>query len=366
MIPFLDIKQINLRQEKEIKEATNRVIESGWYVLGNEVKNFENKLSQYNGVKNCIATSNGLDALKIIIRAYSELGVFNEGDEILVPANTFVASVLAISDAKLVPVLVEVSEEDMLIDVSEIKSKLSEKTKGIMNVHLYGQISYSEDLQNIIDQENLIHIEDNAQGIGSVWENNVKAGALGHASAISFYPGKNLGALGDAGAILTNDDTLATLCRQLANYGSKEKYVHEYRGYNNRMDEMQAAILSVKLDWLDKDNNRRREIAKMYVEGISHSDIVLPKIPSNNLQHVWHLFVIRSTRRDELQEYLMESGIQSLIHYPIPIHMQKSYSNISGDYSLTERLSKEILSLPISPVLTDAQVQLIIDEINQF
>lgn len=367
MIKFLDIKKINDRQEKEISQAIQRVLDSGWYVLGSEVASFEKEFAEFHGVKYALATSNGLDALKIIIRAYIEKGLFQEGDEILVPANTFIASVLAISDAKLKPVLVDISEKDYLIDSSKIEAKISSKTKGIMNVHLYGQISYDEKLDQIIQKHQLIHIEDNAQAIGANL-NGKKSGNIGHAAAVSFYPGKNLGALGDAGAILTNDKTLYRIGKSLANYGSEKKYIHDYQGFNNRMDELQAAVLRVKLPKINQDNQKRQAIAKRFVDGISNPKIELPEIPTDPSKHVWHLFVIRCDKRQKLQEYLQENGIQSLIHYPIPVHQQKSYQSLfEGEkYPITEQLSEEILSIPISPILEDSEVETIINTLNKF
>ncbi|MGB1294419.1 MAG: DegT/DnrJ/EryC1/StrS family aminotransferase [Flavobacteriales bacterium] len=366
MIKFLDIKKINDRDVVEIKKAVNRVVDSGWFVLGNEVENFESKFAKFHSAKHVIATSNGLDALKLILVAYKALGVFKDGDEILVPANTFIASVLAISDAKLKPVLVEVSEEDFLIDPKAIASKITSNTKGIMNVHLYGQISFSEELKSVINQHNLIHIEDSAQAIGA--ENfTKKSGTLGDAGAVSFYPGKNLGALGDAGAIITNNDELATVCRTLGNYGSNKKYNHVYQGYNCRMDEMQAAVLSVKLEYINTDNERRQEIAHRYINEISNSRIILPKMPEDPKSHVWHLFVIRTQNRGLLQTFLENNGVQSLIHYPVPIHKQEAYAgNFEESFEITEKLSEEILSIPISPVLTDIEIDRVIEVLNNF
>lgn len=366
MIKFLDIKKINDRDSHEIKEAVNKVIDSGWYILGKEVERFEKEFADFHKSKHVIATSNGLDALRLIIKAYLELGVFTEGDEILVPANTFIASVLAISDAKLKPVLVEVSKSDFLIDTKEIEKHITPKTKGIMNVHLYGQISYSEALENIIDKNNLIHIEDNAQAIGAFYKNKM-SGTLGDASAVSFYPGKNLGALGDAGAIVTNNSELANVCKILANYGSEKKYVHNYKGNNNRMDEIQAAVLNVKLQYIQLDNQRRQEIAEYYVENIRNSRIKCPTLPSNKANHVWHLFVVQCKNRDLLQTHLKDNNIESLIHYPIPIHKQHSYINeVESAFEITEQLSNEILSIPISPVMSDLEVEEVVRVINTF
>lgn len=366
MIKFLDIKKINDRDSIEIKNAINRVVDSGWYILGKEVEQFESKFAEYHKAKHVIATSNGLDALKLILKAYIELGVFVENDEIIVPANTFIASVLAISDAKLKPILVDVSEKDFLIDTSKIEEKISDKTKGIMNVHLYGNISCSPALLEIIKVNKLIHIEDSAQAIGSIYQNE-KSGTIGDAGAVSFYPGKNLGALGDAGAIITNNDLLAQKCRALGNYGSEEKYIHQFKGFNCRMDEIQAAVLSVKLEKIDLDNTRRQAIAETYCSQINNPKIQLPLIPKNSKSHVWHLFVVRVKQRALFQDYLSKSGVQSLIHYPTPIHRQASYqAEISDKFPVTELLSEEILSIPISPVMSDDDVEKIITVINQY
>ncbi len=366
MIKFLDIKKINDRDSLEIKEAVNRVIDSGWYILGKEVSEFEKAFAEFNQAKYAIATSNGLDALKLIIKAYLELGILEEGDEILVPANTFIASVLAISDAKLKPVLVEVSGSNFLIDVKEIEKHITSRTKGIMNVHLYGQISYSKELEAIINAHNIIHIEDNAQAIGASKDGKM-SGTFGDASAVSFYPGKNLGALGDAGAIVTNNTDLANMCKTLANYGSEKKYVHNYKGCNNRMDEIQAAVLNVKLQYIEQDNERRQEIAEYYSNNIRNSRINCPSLPVDRKSHVWHLFVLRCSNRDLLQTHLKDNGIESLIHYPIPIHQQESYkAEVGQEFIITELLSKEILSIPVSPVMSDTEIERVVTVLNAF
>lgn len=366
MIKFLDIKKINDRDSYEIKKAVNRVIDSGWYILGNEVDTFEKSFAEFHKADHVIATSNGLDALKLIINAYLALGVFNEGDEILVPANTFIASVLAISDAKLKPVLVEVSEEDFLIDPKEIEKHITPNTKGIMNVHLYGQISYSRELQACIDRYNLIHVEDNAQAVGAS-KNGKASGTLGDAGAVSFYPGKNMGAIGDAGAIVTNNTELANMCRTLGNYGSQKKYVHNYKGFNCRMDEIQAAVLGVKLQYIALDNQRRQEIAEYYHSNISNPRIQTPKLPLEKENHVWHVYVLRCKHRDLLQTHLTEHGVQSLIHYPIPIHKQEAYQGeVDGGHQITEQLSEEILSIPISPVMSDIEIEEVVKALNSF
>lgn len=366
MIKFLDIKKINDRDSIEIKEAVNRVVDSGWYILGKEVAEFEKAFAKFHQVDHVIGTSNGLDALKLIIMAYIEMGYFKEGDEILVPANTFIASVLAISDAKLKPVLVEMSESDFLIDPKEIEKHLTPKTKGIMNVHLYGQISYSKALQDCINKHQLIHIEDNAQTIGATKFGKM-SGTFGDVSAVSFYPGKNMGAIGDAGAIVTNNTELANMCRALGNYGSEKKYIHNYKGYNCRMDEIQAAVLSVKLKYITLDNQRRQEIAEYYCANITNSRIITPRLPEDKASHVWHVYVIRCSQRDLLQTHLKAHGVESLIHYPVPIHRQKSYlEDVGQDFKVTEQLAQEILSIPISPVISDIEIEQVVDVLNSF
>ena len=336
MIKFLDQQKINTHYASELKEATARVIDSGWYLLGNEVKNFETHLAEYVGVKHAIGVANGLDALRLILKAYIEIGVMSEGDEVIVPANTYIASILAISDNRLKPVLVEPDINTYNLDISLIEKNITPSTKAIMVVHLYGQVCWSKELEAIAKKYNLKIIEDNAQAIGADYPPQSdsltlsetitkprKTGGLGDAAGFSFYPGKNLGALGDAGAVTTNDDTLAEVVRALGNYGSKQKYVNEYKGLNSRLDELQAAILDVKLKYLDAENQCRREIAQYYCENIKNEKLVLPSYsPFRGLggNHVWHLFVIRTTYRDELQQYLTDNGVQTLIHYPIPPH----------------------------------------------
>lgn len=368
MIKFLDLQKINLQYQNEIENKLVKVFRSGWYLLGEEVKNFEQNLSEYIGVKNIIGVSNGLDALRLIIRGYKELGVMNEGDEIIVPANTYIASALAISDNNLVPVFVDPSEHTFNIDISKIKEKITSKTKAIMIVHLYGQVVFSEELKSLAQKYKLKIIEDHAQAIGAEWQ-GIKTGNLGNAAGFSFYPGKNLGALGDAGAVSTNDEDLAEVIRDLANYGSQKKYINKYCGLNSRLDEMQAAVLNIKLKYIDKENQKRRKVAYYYLQNIKNPKIVLPAIDncSTNKSHVWHLFVIRSQKRDSLQKYLEEKQIQTLIHYPIPPHKQEAYNEYENlSLPITECLSREILSLPISSVITLQEIEKIVEYINQF
>lgn len=364
MIKFLDLQKINLAHQKEIEERLLNTFRSGWYLLGNEVKAFEENLAKYIGADHAIGVANGLDALRLILRAYIELGIMKKGDEIIVPANTYIASVLAISDNGLVPVFVEPDINTYNIDISKIEEKLTEKTKGIMIVHLYGQVVFSSELKKMAMQHQIKIIEDNAQAIGAVWQ-GIKTGNLGDAAGFSFYPGKNLGALGDAGAVTTNDEKLAKTIRALANYGSNQKYVNIYQGLNSRLDEIQAAVLDVKLKYIDSENARRREIAEKYLAEIKNPNILLPKLLKNANEHVWHLFVIRTNTRDRLQNHLIENGIQTLIHYPIPPHKQKAYMEWNDlSFSITEQIHNEVLSLPISPVMSDDEVEFVIKMIN--
>ncbi len=365
MIKFLDLQAVTKQHEEEIKEAANRVIESGWYLQGKENERFESNFSNYIGAKCCIGVANGLDALRLILRAYIEMEIMQEGDEIIVPANTYIASILAITDNRLKPILVEPSLETLQIDDSLIEQAVTPKTKAIMIVHLYGQCAYTDKIGDICKKYDLKLIEDNAQAHGCSFKGR-KTGSLGDAAAHSFYPGKNLGAFGDAGAITTDDVQLASLVRTLANYGSSTKYVFEYQGLNSRLDEIQAAILDVKLKYLDDDTQRRKDVARYYIENINHPDITFPKVNDWDA-HVFHLFPILSWRRYELQAYLTENGVQTLIHYPIPPHLQKCYSGFfSSKYPITEKIHQTELSLPISPVVTNVEVSNIVDLINTF
>lgn len=366
MIKFLDLQKINLKYQEEIEKCILSTYRSGWYLLGNEVKNFENNLKNYIGTSNCITVGNGLDALRLILKAYKEKGEIEDGDEIIVPANTYIASILAITDNNLHPVFVEPSLTNFNIDISKIENLITPKTKGILLVHLYGQIVFSESLKIIAKKYNLKIIEDNAQAIGASF-NGTKSGNLGNAAAFSFYPGKNLGAMGDAGAITTNDDELAMIIRALSNYGSDEKYVNKYKGLNSRMDEIQASILNVKLKYIDGENEKRQQIAKKYCKEIINSKLILPVYPENELEHVWHLFVIKSENRNDLQNYLTSNGIQTLIHYPIPPHKQKAYKEYNHlSFPITEKIHDMVLSIPISPIMQDEEVEQIIKILNLY
>lgn len=365
MIKFLDLHKITAKYETEIQEAVNRVVHSGWYLQGKENENFEKNYATYTGTKYAIGVANGLDALRLILRAYIELGAMQKGDEIIVPANTYIATILAITDNKLVPVLIEPTLNNYEIDDSLIEAAITPKTKGIMIVHLYGQCAYTEKIGQICQKYRLKLIEDNAQAHGCLWKGQ-RTGSLGDAAGHSFYPGKNLGALGDAGAVTTNNKELADTIRALANYGSHKKYIFKYSGLNSRLDEIQAAVLDVKLRHLDADNELRKEVARFYLENIKHPDIILPQV-LNRDAHVFHLFPIRSKQRDKLQTYLSEQGIQTLIHYPIPPHKQECYKNWNTlSYPITEQIHREELSLPISPVLTKEETEKIVDAIYHF
>jgi dTDP-4-amino-4,6-dideoxygalactose transaminase len=365
MIPFLDLKSINTEYRAELIEACTKVIDSGWYIQGNECKEFDKEFAEYCGTKYAIGVANGLDALILILRAYKELGFMNDGDEVIVPSNTYIASILAISQNNLVPVLVEPDINTYLIDPSKIEEKITSKTKAILPVHLYGQTCEMDKINEIAKKYNLKVIEDSAQSHGAYFGDK-RSGNLGDASGFSFYPGKNLGALGDGGAVTTNDEELANAIKALGNYGSHKKYENLYKGLNSRLDEMQAAMLRVKLRYLDEESKKRREIANYYLENIKNENIILPIVRANN-NHVWHLFVIRTKKRDGLQKYLLDNGIQTLIHYPIPPHKQNAYVEWNNDnYSISEKIHDEVLSLPISGLQSLEDTKKIVKVLNQF
>ncbi|MCL6461382.1 MAG: DegT/DnrJ/EryC1/StrS family aminotransferase [Flavobacterium micromati] len=381
MIPFLDLKKINKPYETAFQEKLKSVLSTGWYILGNEVEKFENNFAHYCGTKHCIGTGNGLDALVLIFKGYIQLGKLNKGDEVIVPANTYVASILAILQADLVPVLVEPKLETYNINPVLIVAKITSRTKAILAVHLYGQLAEMDAINKIATENNLLVIQDAAQAHGAVaisnttipnsdveLEANQKSKIVHQQSAIaySFYPGKNLGALGDAGAVTTNDSELAKVIRSLRNYGSETKYYNDYIGVNSRLDEIQAAFLNVKLPHLDADNEKRRVIAKRYLSEIKNDKITLP-FYDNSSNHVFHLFVIRTKNRTELQNYLSENGIQTVIHYPVPPHKQKAlkqYNLLS--LPITEKIHDEVLSLPVNPVITMSEVDYIIEILNKY
>lgn len=365
MIPFLDLKKINDRYHDEIVAAINRVIESGWYISGTENKKFEEEYSQYIGTRYTIGCGNGLDALTLIFMAYKELGILKDGDEVIVPANTYIASILSVSENGLTPLPVEPDKDTFQIDADRIEISITPKTKAILIVHLYGQCAYSEKIKDLCSRYNLLLIEDNAQAHGCIFDGK-KTGSLGDAAAHSFYPGKNLGALGDGGAVTTDDLQLAQTARALANYGSESKYKFKYKGKNSRLDEIQAAILRVKLRHLDEDNSKRREIAGRYLKGIKNNAIKLPSV-SNFERNVFHQFPILSEKRDQLMKFLESRGISTLIHYPIPPHLQSCYKEWNNrNYPVTEHIHKHELSLPISPVMTDEEICHIIKTINDW
>ena len=364
-VPFLSLKDITDKYKDEIHEAALRTIDSGWYLQGKENETFEADYSKYIGTKYTIGCANGLDALIWIFRAYIELGVMKEGDEVIVPANTYIATILAITENNLVPVLVEPNPDTLQIDDSKIEEKITDKTKAIAIVHLYGQCAYTDKIGELCKKYNLKLIEDNAQAHGCVYK-GTKTGAIGDAAGHSFYPGKNLGALGDAGAVTTNDPELAQAVRSLANYGSQKKYVFQYCGRNSRLDEIQAAILDVKLKHLDEDVKLRKEVAKKYLSGITNPKIKLPKIFDWD-QHVFHIFTILTEDREGLQKYLTEKEIGTNIHYPIPPHKQECYKEWNNmSFPETEKIHQQELSLPMSPCLTDEQIQYVIDALNKW
>jgi len=365
MIKFLDLQKITEKYTAEIHEAVSRVVDSGWYLQGQENEHFEKNYAKYIGSEFCIGVANGLDALRLILKAYIELGVMKEGDEIIVPANTFIASILAITDNRLVPVLVEPRLDNYQIDDELIEASITERTRGIMIVHLYGQCAFTDKIGDICSKYNLKLIEDNAQAHGCKYKGR-KTGSIGDAAGHSFYPGKNLGAFGDAGAVTTNDKELAETIRSLANYGSARKYVFQYQGLNSRLDEIQAAILNVKLKYLDEDTQKRKDIAKYYIENIKHPDIILPIVEDWDA-HVFHLFPILTPKRDKLQEYLKENGVQTLIHYPIPPHKQQAYQDWNGlSFPITEKIHAQELSLPMSPIINPFDIAEVCQLINNY
>ena len=371
MIKFLDLKKINSQYADEMKQVASEIINSGWYLMGNKLEMFEEHLADYIGVKNAVGVGNGLDALRLILRGYIEMGVMQKGDKVIVPANTYIATILAITDNGLEPVLVEPDIHTYNLDIALIEQHITSRTKAIIVVHLYGRICWSEELETIAQKYNLLIIEDNAQAIGAEL-NGKKSGGLGDAAGNSFYPGKNLGALGDAGAVTTNDGELSKVVRALGNYGSNKKYYNDYKGFNSRMDEIQAAFIDIKLKYMDEENHHRREIAKYYSDNIINEDIILPSQSCNHsiiqsLNHVWHLFVIRHPQRDKLQAYLQEQGIQTLIHYPIPPHQQTAYKEWNEqNFPITEKIHQEVLSLPISQVMSKSEAKRVVDRINNF
>lgn len=365
MIKFLDLQKITQRYSAEIHEAVDRVIDSGWYLQGKENERFEADYSAYIGTKYTIGVANGLDALIWIFRAYVEMGVMKRGDEVIVPANTYIASILAITENGLVPVLVEPDIRTYQIDDTRIEEAITSRTKAILIVHLYGQCAYTNRIGDICNKYNLKLVEDNAQAHGCRFQGQ-HTGSLGDAAGHSFYPGKNLGALGDAGAVTMNDEELAKTVRALANYGSSRKYVFQYTGRNSRLDEIQAAVLDVKLRHLDEDIALRKEIARYYIENIRHPQIITPQVEDWDA-NVFHIFPVRCEKRDELQKYLADNDIQTIIHYPIPPHKQECYREWNHfSFPVTEKIHAEELSLPMSPVMTQKEVEEVVRVLNAF
>lgn len=369
MIPFLDLKAINAQYRDKLLAACTQVIDSGWYISGKEVEDFERKFADYCGTQYAIGVANGLDALILTLRAWKELGRLNEGDEVIVPSNTYIASILAISQNNLKPVLVEPDIHTFNIDTKKIEAAITDRTKAILPVHLYGQLAEMPQIMGIAKKYNLLVLEDSAQAHGAEIDGK-KAGSWGDASGFSFYPGKNLGALGDAGAITTNDAELAHMLKAIRNYGSHEKYKNLVPGVNSRLDEIQAAILNVKLKFLDQENQYRRHIADLYLKEIQNSAIELPFTNINaetDTQHVWHLFVIRTQHREQLQKHLAEHGVQTLIHYPIPPHKQQAYQEWNNfSLPISEQIHAEVLSLPIGPTLSIDEAKQVVQLCNGF
>lgn len=363
MIKYLDLKRINDCHDMELRQAIDEVLQSGWYLKGEATHRFEQHYADFIGTKFCIGCANGLDALTLIFRAYKEMGIMSDGDEVIVPANTFIASILAITDNNLVPVMVEPDIKTLEIDDRLIEQAITTRTRAIMIVHLYGRCAYTDKIGELCKRYNLRLIEDNAQAHGCTFGNR-KTGSLGEAAGHSFYPGKNLGALGDAGAVTTNVEELARVIAALGNYGSHQKYVHDYAGRNSRIDELQAAILDVKLKYLDTENQRRKQIASIYINKVKNPSIY---IPQSERDCVWHIFPVFCERRDELKQYLGSHGVETQIHYPIPPHMQHCYSRWNSiSLPVTKRLSREELSLPCHQMMTDKDAEMIAEIINLF
>lgn len=365
MIKFLDLKAVTAMHADEISAAVQRVVNSGWYLQGNENKAFAEEYARYIGTRYCVGCGNGLDALTLILRAYKEMGRLHDGDEVIVPANTYIATILAITENNLTPVLVEPRIDTFQIDDNLIERAITSRTRAIMIVHLYGLCAYTERINEICHNHNLLLIEDNAQAHGCRYNDRL-TGSLGNAAAHSFYPGKNLGALGDGGAVTTDDEELANMIGALGNYGSERKYVFQYKGRNSRLDEIQAAVLRVKLKYLDADNALRRSIAMQYIE---HIDNPLLTLPSTDYCHssVHHIFPVLCSERDRLQQHLLNQGIQTMIHYPIPPHRQQCYADMGlMSLPITERIHREELSLPLNPTLQQEEIELIIEAANSF
>jgi len=366
MIKFLDLQKTTALHGQEIQQAVSQVVSSGWYLQGLANQTFEQHFAQYIGTKHCVGVANGLDALIWIYRAYVEMGVMKPGDEVIVPANTYIASILALTENGLKPVLVEPRRDTLEIDPEQVEAAITSRTRSILIVHLYGRCAYTDRIGQLCQEHGLKLVEDNAQAHGCRHTDGRRTGSIGHASGHSFYPGKNLGALGDGGAVTTDDDELAACIRALANYGSQRKYVFKYKGRNSRLDEIQAAVLDVKLAYLDADNRQRQQIAAYYYDHLSHPLVELPvRLP--DAQNVYHIFPILSPQRDKLQQYLTEKGVQTLIHYPIPPHKQECYREWNTlSLPVTERIHEEELSLPIGPAMTMDEAREVVEIINSW
>lgn len=365
MIPFLDLKKVNEKYQSEIEQAVLRVARSGWYILGEEVNRFESSFAQHLQVENCIGVGNGLEAIRLILCAYKELGTMSDGDEVIVPANTYIATILAITESGLTPILVEPDIRTYNIDPKEVEEKITSRTKAILPVHLYGLCCPMDGINKIAQKHNLKVIDDAAQAHGSLYQGK-PVGGLCDATAFSFYPTKNLGAWGDAGAITTNNNQLAEVIRFLANYGTETKYINKYKGFNSRLDEIQAAVLSVKLKYLEVDTIYRQKLASQYLEGIINNQVVLPFVETIS-EHAFHLFVVRCQKRDALQRYLLQQGIQTQIHYPLPPHKQAAYKEWNNlSFPQTERIHDEVLSLPLNTAVSISEIGYIIDCIDKF
>jgi len=363
-IPFLDLALINRQLRSDLIDAFTDVIDSGWYVNGEKLNSFEKEFADYCDAAHCIGVANGLDALTLTLRAWKELGKVNDGDEVIVTANTYIASILAITENRLVPVLIEPDPTTFNISSKNIKLAITKKTKVILPVHLYGRLAPMGEIMCIAKEHNLLVLEDAAQGHGGLLDGK-RAGSWGDAAGFSFYPGKNLGALGDAGAVVTSDAVLEVVIRRLSNYGSSEKYVNKLKGVNSRLDELQAAMLSVKLKHLDEDTRRRQVIAKRYCKEIKNAQIEI--LPFAGDDHVYHLFVVRTKHRKKLADFLESLGVATLIHYPIPPHRQAAYPELGQlDLPITQQIHDEILSLPISPVMSEEQVDTVVYACNSF
>lgn len=365
MIPFLDLKTINSHYKEQLIEAFREVLDSGWYILGNQVKEFEREFADYCGANHCIGVANGLDALVLVLRAYKELGRLNEGDQIMVPSNTYIASIMAITENRLVPLLVEPEISSYNIDPNQIRAQMNPKVKGILAVHLYGQAANMSEIMKIAVEHDLLVLEDCAQAHGAIHAGQ-KVGSIGHAAGFSFYPGKNLGALGDAGCVTTSSVELEECIRSIRNYGSKVKYQNIFQGVNSRLDEIQAAFLRVKLRGLDSGNSRRRDIAAQYLKGIINPQLKLPEVRIPD-EHVWHLFVVRVKHRERFMMHLKDHGVDSLIHYPIPPHKQKAYESWHDmNLPISERIHREVVSLPLDPCMPDESVTQVVAACNSY